>query len=64
MVQLIEKRISNLIEQQFPSFYQDQGQGFIQFVKAYYEWLEEQDNPLYYSRRLFELRDIDDNIDL
>ena len=63
MVQLIEKRISNLIEQQFPSFYQDQGQGFIQFVKAYYEWLEEQDNPLYYSRRLFELRDIDDTVE-
>ena len=59
----IEKKISSLIEYQFPQFYQEEGPVFIQFVKAYYEWLEEQDNPIYLSRRILELRDIDTTID-
>lgn len=36
----IEKRITPLIESQFPSFYQEEGENFIAFVKAYYEWME------------------------
>jgi hypothetical protein len=36
----IEKFISPLIQQQFPEFYRDEGKTFITFVKAYYEWLE------------------------
>lgn len=36
----IEKKIAPLIEQQFPDFYREEGQLFIAFVKAYYEWLE------------------------
>ena len=36
----IEDFISPLVEQQFPSFYQEEGQLFITFVKAYYEWAE------------------------
>jgi hypothetical protein len=36
----IEEYISPLIEGQFPAFYRDEGQLFIAFVKAYYEWAE------------------------
>ena len=36
----IEKNIVPLIEQQFPALYREEGQLFITFVKAYYEWLE------------------------
>jgi len=36
----IEEYISPLIEGQFPAFYRDEGQMFIAFVKAYYEWAE------------------------
>jgi hypothetical protein len=36
----IESLISPLIENQFPSFYKEEGPQFIAFVKAYYEWLE------------------------
>ena len=36
----IEKNIVPLIEQQFPSLYRAEGELFITFVKAYYEWLE------------------------
>ncbi len=59
----IEKRISHLVENQFPSFYQEEGENFIAFVKAYYEWLESDDNPLYHARRLASYRDIDDTTD-
>jgi hypothetical protein len=59
----IEKRISPLIASQFPSFYQEEGENFIAFVKAYYEWLESTDNPLYHARRLPTYRDIDDTTD-
>ena len=37
----IETKISPLIENMFPSFYKEEGPNFIAFVKAYYEWLEE-----------------------
>lgn len=53
------KHIAPLIEQQFPSFYKEDGQNFIQFVKAYYEWMDEL-GPIYKDRRLFETTDIDD----
>jgi len=39
-MQDIEQKISPLIESMFPSFYRDEGQNFVTFVKAYYEWLE------------------------
>lgn len=55
--------ISPLIESQFPSFYKEEGPLFIQFVKKYYEWLEESNNVLYHTRRLLEYRDIDRTID-
>ena len=39
-MQVIEKFISPLIQEQFPDFYKEEGELFITFVKAYYEWLE------------------------
>jgi hypothetical protein len=59
----IEKRISPLIQSQFPSFYQEEGENFIAFTRAYYEWLESTNNPLYHTRRLPTYRDIDDTTD-
>lgn len=59
----IEKRISPLIASQFPAFYQEEGENFIAFTKAYYEWLESTNNPLYHARRLPTYRDIDDTTD-
>jgi hypothetical protein len=59
----IEKRISPLIQSQFPDFYQEEGENFIAFMKAYYEWLESTNNPLYHTRRLPDYRDIDSTTD-
>ena len=58
-----EKLISPFVESQFPSFYREEGGQFIAFVKAYYEWLESTNNPLWYARRLTDLRDIDTTLD-
>jgi hypothetical protein len=59
----IEKKISALVESQFPAFYQEEGQKFISFVQAYYEWLEEANNATYQSRRLLNYRDIDETLE-
>lgn len=59
----LEKHISPLIEQMFPAFYREEGQGFISFVKAYYEWMESSNNALYHSRRMPDYADIDTTLD-
>lgn len=58
----VEKYISSFIEGQFPEFYKEHGPVFIQFVKAYYEWMESTGNPVGESRILLEYRDIDTTI--
>lgn len=37
----IETKISPLVQSMFPQFYADEGENFMLFMKAYYEWLEE-----------------------
>lgn len=36
----IQDKISPLVKSMFPSFYLDEGEDFVAFVEAYYEWLE------------------------
>lgn len=59
----IEKKISPLIQYQFPSFYNEEGPMFIQFVKAYYEWMEQENQVINYSRSFLNNRDIDDTLE-
>ena len=59
----IESIISPLVENQFPSFYKEEGPQFIAFAKAYYEWLETSNNVIYHARRLPDYRDIDTTLD-
>jgi len=60
----IEKFISYQIERQFPALYRENGREMVEFVKAYYDFLERQPNQsTYNSRRLFEYRDIDNTLD-
>jgi len=60
---VIQKNISPLIESQFPALYRDEGPRFVKFFKYYMEWLESENNPLYYNRRFLEMKDIDETID-
>lgn len=59
----VEKFISNFVQNQFPSFYQEEGEDFILFMKAYYEWLESSGKPIYQARRLYDYRDIDNTLE-
>lgn len=36
----VQDKISPLVKSMFPSFYLDEGEDFVAFVEAYYEWLE------------------------
>jgi hypothetical protein len=54
--------ISQLIAEQFPDIYNEDGPLLVAFVKSYYEWMETR-GPVYHSRRLLEYTDIDQTID-
>lgn len=58
----VELLVSSLVKQQFPSFYAEEGETFIAFVKAYYEWLEQENNVTKESRSLMSYRDIDSTL--
>ena len=59
----VEKTILPFLEQQFPSFYRDDGARFVLFVKAYYEWLQSSDQALNVSRNIFTYKDVDQTVD-
>jgi hypothetical protein len=58
-----DKKISTLVEQQFPQFARDDGPNFVAFVKAYYEWTEQANNVIEVSKNLREYQDIDTTYD-
>ena len=58
-----EKFISNFIQTQFPMFYREEGENFTLFMKAYYEWMESEGNPVRESRKLLQYRDIDGTVE-
>ncbi len=62
-METIEKFISHLIENQFPGIYREDGPMLVAFMKSYYEWMEETENVLWYTRRLYEIKDIDETLD-
>jgi hypothetical protein len=67
----VEKYVSNFIRNQFPRFYQEEGENFILFVKAYYEYLETESvnhevpdgGPIAEARELLSYRDIDSTLE-
>jgi len=63
MTYAVEKYISNFVRKQFPSFYDEEGENFLMFVEAYYEWMEENRNPIHEARSLFDYRDIDTTLE-
>jgi hypothetical protein len=54
---------SPLIPYQFPGIYQTNGPNFINFVKAYFTWLEQANNSVYYARNYYNIKDIDNTFD-
>jgi len=55
--------ISPLIDSQFPGFVREDGEQFVNFLRAYYEYMEENGNETYEGRGLTDLKDIDRTLD-
>lgn len=55
-----EKFVSPYVAKQFPFHYRENYPQFVEFVKMYYTWLEQEDQALGHARRLQEYRDIDE----
>lgn len=60
---MTDKAVSIYVEDMFPSFYKEEGQTFIQFAKAYYEWMEQQNNVQYHINAISDDFDIDRTVD-
>jgi hypothetical protein len=60
----VERQISHLVQTQFPIFFQEEGDRFVKFARAYYEWLEQENNTLNVSRGLLETKDVDQTVEL
>jgi hypothetical protein len=56
-------QIDAFIQNQWPEWYQLNGSNFIAFVQAYFQWLEEEGNALYYSRNYYNIKDVDTTFD-
>ena len=46
--------ISQFIEDQFPEFFREQNKGLVEFVLAYFEYLEQENKTTKVSRQLLE----------
>src|ERR1700722_764943 len=59
----MDKIINQFIPAQFPSFYNQLGPNFIAFVRAYYEWMSSEGNPVHETRSLLNYMDVDQTKD-
>ncbi|MBM3202281.1 hypothetical protein FJZ55_00020 [Candidatus Woesearchaeota archaeon] len=57
----LENLLSPFIQEQFPAFIRSDYPKLVLFIKAYYEWLETQNNPGYVLSKLDSIGDIDKN---
>lgn len=55
----VHKYLSSIVKDQLPAFYQEQGPLFVDFLHAYYLWLEDQGQLNHIARRLPEYKSID-----
>jgi len=57
------KKISSQIDSQFPGFIREEGPQFVAFMKAYFEYMEKEGNPVNSIRALKDNLDIDRTIE-
>ena len=56
-------KFSFLVQEQFPDFYLEEGSAFVDFMRLYYEWMEQIGNPLEISRNFGQYQNVDTTID-
>lgn len=54
----VDAKISKLVKDQFPDFYKEEGEKFLAFIEAYYEYLEQNDKMTDAIRNLESYQDI------
>jgi hypothetical protein len=59
----IYKKLSSQIESQFPGFIREEGPQFVTFLKAYYEYMEQNGKAINATRSIQDYQDIDRTID-
>lgn len=59
----IDKKISILLKNQLPAFVREDYPDFIQFIEAYYEWMELTGNPIDLVKNMPQYADIDDTLE-
>ena len=57
------KKLSSQIESQFPGFIREEGPQFVAFLKAYFEYMEQEGNPVNVVRSARDNQDIDRTVD-
>lgn len=63
MSNLTPEFVSQFVSDQFPEYYREDNGAIVEFVLAYYEWLEQTNQTTKLIRSLQKNRDIDDTID-
>lgn len=58
----LDQYISTITQYHFPEFYQEDGATFVTFVKAYYEWMEQEGYVTNASRNLLNYKDVDTTV--
>lgn len=59
----VDNKISKLVKNQFPDFYKEEGENFLAFVEAYYEYLEQNGKMTDAIQNLESYRDINTTLD-
>ena len=54
----VDAKISKLVKNQFPAFYKEEGENFLAFIEAYYEYLEQNGKMTDAIRNLESYQDI------
>lgn len=62
-VKSIDERISTQLKDQLPDFILSNYDTFVQFIEAYYEWMEQEGNPRYEGVSVGTYKDIDETLD-
>jgi hypothetical protein len=59
----IFKKISSQVDSQFPGFVREEGPNFVAFLRAYFEYLEQNNNAVKEARTLRDNQDLDRTVD-
>lgn len=59
----LHNKLHPRVADQLPEFIKEEGELFVKFLEAYYEWMDQPDNALGASQHILEFQDIDQTLD-